>query len=111
MAQVHMTEAEVTKDFAAVLEKVRQGTEIVIEEGYRTVAVISPVKGPGRPINECIALAKEHGPGATLDEDYAHDLEQIVAGRKPLDASVWDRSSTPPSCLRENERARPLWMF
>ena len=90
MAQVHMTEAEVTKDFAAVLEKVRQGTEVVIEEGYRSVAVISPVKGPGRPIDECIALAKEHGSGTTLDEDFADDLENIIAERKPLDTSAWD---------------------
>jgi antitoxin (DNA-binding transcriptional repressor) of toxin-antitoxin stability system len=90
MAQVHMTEAEVTKDFAAVLEKVRQGTEVVIEEGYRTVAVISPVKEPGRPIDECIALAKQRGSGATLDEDFANDLEDIIAERKPLDTSAWD---------------------
>ena len=85
-----MTEAEVTKDIAAVLEKVRQGTEIVIEEGYRAVAVISPVKGPGRPIEECIALAKEHNSGATLDEDFASDLEEIISDRKPLDTSAWD---------------------
>ena len=84
-----MTEAEVTKDFAAVLEKVRQGTEIVIEEGYQTVAVISPVKGPGRPIDECIALAKERASGATLDEDLAKDLEEIIAERKPLDTAAW----------------------
>ncbi len=85
-----MTEAEVTKDFAAVLEKVRQGTEVVIEEGYRTVAVISPVKCPGRPIDECIALAKAHGSGATLDEDFASDLEEVIGERKPLDTSAWD---------------------
>jgi hypothetical protein len=48
------------------------------------------VKAPGRRIDECIALAKEHGCGATLDEDFAHDLEQIVAERKPLDTSAWD---------------------
>ena len=58
MAQLHMTEAEVTTNFAAVLEQVRQGAEIVIEQGYRTVAILSPVKGPGRPIDECIAIAK-----------------------------------------------------
>jgi antitoxin (DNA-binding transcriptional repressor) of toxin-antitoxin stability system len=90
MAQLHMTEAEVISDVAAVLEKVRQGTEVVIEEGYRTVAVISPVRGPGRPIDECIALAKERGSGATLDEDFAKDLEAIIADRKPLDTSAWD---------------------
>ena len=90
VAQVHMTEAEVTKDFPAVLEKVRHGTEIVIEEGYRTVAVISPVKGPSRPIDECIALAKERGSSATLDEDFAKDLEEIITERKPLDTSAWN---------------------
>jgi antitoxin (DNA-binding transcriptional repressor) of toxin-antitoxin stability system len=90
MAQVHMTEAEVARNFAAVLEKVRQGLEVVVEQDYRTVAVIKPVKGPGRPIDECIALAKAHDSGATLDEDFAKDLEEIVASRRPLDASVWD---------------------
>jgi antitoxin (DNA-binding transcriptional repressor) of toxin-antitoxin stability system len=40
MAQVHMSEAEVAKNFAAVLEKVRQGGEIVVEQDHRPVAVI-----------------------------------------------------------------------
>ena len=85
-----MTEAEVTSNFAAVLEKVRQGIEVVVEQNDRTVAVIKPVKGPGRPIDECIALAKAHGSRTTLDEDFAKDLEEIVASRRPLDPSVWD---------------------
>ena len=85
-----MTEAEVTTNFAAVLEQVRQGAEIVIEKGHRAVAIISPVKGPGRPIDECIAIAKARGSGATLDDDFAGDLEQIIAERKPLDTSAWD---------------------
>jgi hypothetical protein len=50
----------------------------------------SLVKAPGRPIDECIALAKEHGSGATLDDRFEHDLEQIIAERKPLDTSAWD---------------------
>jgi len=74
-----MTEAEVTNNFAAVLEKLRQGAEVVVEQDHRPVAVISPLKGPGRPIDECIALAKAHGSGATLDEDFAQDLEDIIA--------------------------------
>jgi antitoxin (DNA-binding transcriptional repressor) of toxin-antitoxin stability system len=90
MAVLHMTEAEVARDFAAVLEKVRQGAEIVVEEGYRTVAVIKPVQGPGRPLDECIALAKAHGSGATLDEEFAQDLQEIIAQRQPLDTSAWD---------------------
>jgi antitoxin (DNA-binding transcriptional repressor) of toxin-antitoxin stability system len=90
MGQVHMTEAEVTKNFAAVLENLRQGTEVVVEQDHRPVAVISPPKGPGRPIDECISLAKAYGSGATLDEDFAQNLEDLIAERKPLDASVWD---------------------
>jgi antitoxin (DNA-binding transcriptional repressor) of toxin-antitoxin stability system len=90
MAQVHMSEAEVVKDMQAVLEKVRQGTEVIVEQGDRPVAIIKPVKGPGRPIDECIALAKAHESGATLDEDFAEDLEEIIAGRQPLDTSVCD---------------------
>lgn len=90
MGQIHMTEADVARDFAAVLAKVRQGVEVAVEQNDRTVAIIKPVKGPGRPIDECIALAKARGSGATLDEDFAKDLEEIVANRRPLDTSVWD---------------------
>lgn len=90
MPQVHMTEAELVRDIQAVLEKVRQGTEVVVERGYRTVAVITPVKGPGRPIDECVALAQAHGSGAALDEDFARDLERIIANRQPLDTSAWE---------------------
>jgi antitoxin (DNA-binding transcriptional repressor) of toxin-antitoxin stability system len=90
MERVRMTDAEVANNFAAVLEKLKHGAEVVVEQGYRPVAVISPVKGPGRPIDECIALAKAHGSGAKLDEEYAADLEEIIAGRQPLDTSVWD---------------------
>ena len=89
MAQVHMTEAEVVKDIQAVLEKVRQGAEVIVGHGDRTVAIIKPVKGPGRPIEECIALAKAHESGATLDEDFAKDVKEIIASRQPLDTSVW----------------------
>ena len=62
----------------------------MVEQGYRPIAVISPVKGPGRPIDECIARAKAHGSGAKLDEEYAAVLEEVIASRQPLDTSVWD---------------------
>jgi len=90
MAVLHITEAELARDLASVLAKVRQGTEVVVEQGYRTVAVIKPVKSPGRPIDECIARAKAHGSGVTMDEDFAEDVEEIIASRQPFDASAWD---------------------
>jgi antitoxin (DNA-binding transcriptional repressor) of toxin-antitoxin stability system len=98
MEQVRMTDAEVASNFPSVLEKLKQGVEIVVEQDHRTVAVISPVKGPGRPIDECIALANANGSGAQLEEEYAKYLEEIIASRQPLDTSIWElkRSRSRP---------------
>ena len=90
MAQVHMTEAELARDLHAVLEKVRQGAEVIIEDRCRRVALIKPLEGPGRSIDECIAIARARGSRATLDEEFAKDLEEIIANRKPLDTQAWD---------------------
>jgi antitoxin (DNA-binding transcriptional repressor) of toxin-antitoxin stability system len=90
MAQVHMTEAELARDLHAVLEKVRQGAEVIIEQDHRPVAVIKTPPGPGRMLSECIALAEAHDSTATLDPDFGKDLEDIIESRqKPLD-SRWD---------------------
>ena len=40
MGELHITEAEVVKDFAAVLEKVRNGAEVIVERDHQPVAVI-----------------------------------------------------------------------
>lgn len=90
MERVRMTDAEVANNFAAVLEKLKHGAEVLVEHDQRPVAVISPIRGPGRPIDECIALAKAHGSGAKLDDEYADVLEEVIANGLPLDASVWD---------------------
>jgi antitoxin (DNA-binding transcriptional repressor) of toxin-antitoxin stability system len=90
MAQVHMTEAELAQNLHAVLEKVRNGAEIVIEQDHQAVAVIKMPQAPGRPIDECIAIAKARDSHATLDKDFAADLEEIIAGRGPLDTSAWE---------------------
>jgi antitoxin (DNA-binding transcriptional repressor) of toxin-antitoxin stability system len=91
MAQVHITEAELARDLHAVLERVRQGVEVIVEQGDRSVAIIKPVQGPGRPIEECIAIAKARGSHATLDEDFAKDLEEVInSHREPFDPPAWD---------------------
>jgi hypothetical protein len=54
------------------------------EVGKSEVGSRNAERGPGRPIDECITLAREHGSGATLDEDFAKDLEEIIASRKPI---------------------------
>jgi len=91
MAVLHISEAELARDLAAVLEKVRQGTEFVVERDTQAVAVIRPPQFQGRPIDECIALLKARGSHATLDEDFARDLEAIIEShREPLNPPAWD---------------------
>ena len=91
MVQVHMTEAEVTKDFGAVLEKLQQGAEIVVEQDHKPVAIIRPPKPSGRPILECIASARASGSRATPDEEFAADVEEGIRNRQqPWNPPSWD---------------------
>ena len=91
MAVVHMSEADVVKDIAAVLAKVRQGSEIVIEQGNRPVAVIKPSKPVGRMISEVIADLRARGSNASIDDDFARDVEKgIEANRQPRNPPSWD---------------------
>jgi antitoxin (DNA-binding transcriptional repressor) of toxin-antitoxin stability system len=90
MAELHMTEAEIARDLHAVLEKVRLGAEVIVEHEHGPVARITPVRGPGRPISECIAIAEARGSRVTLDDEFGCDLEEIIARRKPLDTSAWE---------------------
>ena len=79
-----MTESEVVNNIADVLRLVRQGSEIVIEHGSRTVAVIKPSKQAGRPISDVIDDLKARGSGAVMDDDFARDIEEgIRANRQP----------------------------
>lgn len=95
MAQLHMTEAEAARDFFAVLAQVREGAEVVVEKDHQPVAVIRAPHTPGRPIAECIALAKAYearlGYAPTPDDDFAKDVEEGIEARcEPLDLTAWD---------------------
>lgn len=84
MATVHMSEADVVKDIVAVLAKVRQGVEIVIERNHRAIAVIRPSTLSGRVISDVIADLKSRGSSAVMDDDFARDVEEgIEAHRQP----------------------------
>jgi hypothetical protein len=78
MAQVHMTEAELTQNLHDALETVRNGGEVLVEQNHHPFAIIKAIEGPGRPIAECIAIAKayeEHLGYAPLpDADFAADV-------------------------------------
>jgi antitoxin (DNA-binding transcriptional repressor) of toxin-antitoxin stability system len=91
MTSVHMTEAEVARNLHAVLEKVRQGVEVVIEEDSRPVAVIKAPLVKGRRISEVIAALEASGANAVIDEDFARDVEEAIkAHREPWNPPSWD---------------------
>lgn len=94
MAQLHMTEAEVARDLHTVLEKVRQGAEVVVERDAQPLAVIRAAAPSRRTISECIALAEAHeketGQAPVLDSDFAADMEEIIRNRKPWNPPAWD---------------------
>ncbi len=90
MATIHISAAEAVRDFATLLAHVRGGTEVVIEDGSLTVAVLHMPAPPRRSIEECIALLPE-GSSATIDEDFAHDVAEAVAvHRESLNPPGWD---------------------
>src|SRR5580692_4001151 len=90
MAQVHMTEAEVASNFAAALEKVRQGLEVVVENDHQAIAVLKPAEPPRRKISECIAMLPADST-ATIDPDFAGDVEAAIAAhREALEPPAWD---------------------
>lgn len=91
MATVHMSEAEVARDLRAVLDKVRQGVEIVIEQDHQPVAVLKSSKPVGRLISEVVADLKARGSNAIMDDDFAHDIEEgIKAQRQPWTPPSWE---------------------
>jgi hypothetical protein len=60
------------------------------KQDHQMVAIIKMPQAPGRPIDECIAIARARNSQAALDEGFAADLEEIIASRRPLDTSAWE---------------------
>ncbi|HEV2278290.1 MAG TPA: hypothetical protein VGS02_08940 [Acidobacteriaceae bacterium] len=90
MPQIHMTEAEAARDFHAVLRRVREGAEVIVEEDHRAVAVIRPAPA-GRRISEVLQAMEASGANAVIDEDFARDVEEgISAHREPWNPPSWD---------------------
>jgi len=91
MATVHMSQSEVTNDFAAVLEKIRQGVEVVVEHDHRPVALIRSPVSSGRLLSECVALAEARGTTAVPDDGFMKDVTEGIAERsKPWRPPTWE---------------------
>ena len=88
---VRITEAELARDLHAVLARVQQGMEVIVEQDHRPVAVIKPSRPAGRSISEVVAELKARGSRGILDDSFARDIEEgIKAQRQPWNPPSWD---------------------
>ena len=91
MTTVRITEAELARDIHAVLAKVREGVEVIVEQNDRTVVVIHTPRRSGRPISEILREAKERNSSVTLDPDFGKDLEAVIAThQQPWNPPSWE---------------------
>ena len=96
---IHISEAEAANDFRKLLERVRAGAEVVIENGKLPVAVIHAPVPPRRKISECIALLPEDS-SAIMDADFAKDIEAAIASETPIERASLPRPNTYKNCVQ-----------
>jgi hypothetical protein len=88
---VRITEAELARDIHAVLAKVQEGIEVIVEQDHRAVVVIKTPPSPGRLLSHAIAVADARGSTATLDEGFMKDVEEGIASRsQPWTPPAWE---------------------
>ena len=91
MGTVHMSYNEVSSNFAAVLDNLQRGLEVIVEQDHRPVALIRAPKRSGRLISECIASARASGSSVTLDGGFANDVEEGINDRQePWNPPSWE---------------------
>ena len=88
---LHISEAELARDLHAVLEQVRQGDEIVVEQDHRPVAILRPARLKVATMSEIIAAMEAGGACGIVDEDFARDVEEGTASRnEPWNPPSWE---------------------
>ena len=91
IARVRITEDELARDTHAVLAKVQEGVEVIVEQDHRPVAVIRLPHRSGRPITEILRQARERNSTVTLDSDFTRDLQTIIAShQQPWNPPSWE---------------------
>jgi len=83
MGTLRITEAELARDVHAILAKVQQGVEVVVEQDHRPVATIRTPLPKGRLLSESIALAEARGTTAIPDEGFMKDARRRDRGTQP----------------------------
>ena len=94
MATIRISGAEAARDFAGLMDKVRAGAEVIIEDGTNPPAILRSAAPSPRTISESIEIARrlqrETGAAPVLDADFADDVAEIVRNRKPWTPPAWD---------------------
>jgi antitoxin (DNA-binding transcriptional repressor) of toxin-antitoxin stability system len=87
---IHVSEAQAASELPQLLERIREGSEVIIEHESTPVAVLRPPEVVPRTTSEVIALLPKDS-AATIDSDFAKDLEAaILSRREPLKPPEWD---------------------
>lgn len=86
---VRISEADLARNVHSVLERVQQGSEVIVERNDQPVAVIRSPHCSGRPIVDILREARQRNSRVTLDRDFAKDLDDVIANH----GQAWN----PPS--------------
>jgi antitoxin (DNA-binding transcriptional repressor) of toxin-antitoxin stability system len=92
MAVIHIPEEEATKDLKALLARVAQGDEFVIDGATTSFRLVpsTPMK-PRTGAEMLEILANLPGERGVMDEDFARDVRSFREGHpESLDSSRWD---------------------
>jgi len=90
MAVWHISEAELARDIASVLDRVQSGAEVVIERNARPIAVLRAAEPRRRKLSEIMEALPQDSP-AIIDPDFAAGVQAFIAGhREPLHPPEWD---------------------
>lgn len=81
MEPLHISEADLAENVGAILQLVQTGGEVIVERNAEPVAVIGPPEPERRRISECIAMLPADST-ATIDPDFAKDVEAAIASRR-----------------------------
>jgi prevent-host-death family protein len=90
MGALHISEAELVRNIASVLDRVQAGEEVVIERDSKPVAVLRAAAPRRRKLSE-IAAALSKDSTAVLDAGFATDVQAFIdSHREPLNPPQWD---------------------
>ena len=93
MATVHISMADVGPELAELVRRVQSGDEFVIGEEWDGAKLVAALPRH-RTLDETIArlgdLERERGYPVMMDEDFAKDMREIIANRKPRDRSRYE---------------------